>query len=281
MSGALFVVGGAEDRKGAKLILRQFTETAGGRAARLLVIASASTIPDEVLAEYEAAFTDIGVGHLDPCFQRSRSEVDTPELLAKLEDATGVYFTGGDQLRLVSVLGGTAFARRLRERHAEGLPLGGTSAGASAMSAVMIGRGQGRRTPRVSAVRLAPGLGVLPEIIVDQHFRERDRLGRLITAVIENPGHLGFGIDEDTAFIVDPDGMVSVSGRGTLTIVDGHELTGSSIAEGKDNQPLAYAGIRLHGLAPGWRFDTNTRTVHQPGDTTVELPERDAPAVAR
>ena len=129
------------------------------------------------------------------------------------------------------------------------------------MSAVMIGRGQGRRAPRISSVRLAPGLGILPDIIVDQHFRERERLGRLMTAVIENPGHLGFGIDEDTAFVVEPDGTVGVIGKGTLTIVDGRELTASSVAEGRDHHPLAFAGIRLHALAPGWRFDMTARTV--------------------
>ena len=146
----------------------------------------------------------------------------TQGLAARLDKATGVYFTGGDQRRLVALLGGTDFAERLKVRYAEGLHLGGTSAGASAMSAVMIGRGQGRRAPRISSVRLAPGLGILPDIIVDQHFRERERLGRLMTAVIENPGHLGFGIDEDTAFIKSsPTARSRSSARGTLTIVDG------------------------------------------------------------
>ncbi len=262
--GALFVVGGAEDRSGARLILRQFAEAAGGPDARILIIATASTTPEEVMDVYRGAFCDLGIDHVDLAAPNTRAAMDEPPLLAWLDQATGVYFTGGDQLRLVSTLGGTDFATRLRERHATGLALGGTSAGASAMSAVMIGRGRGKRTPRLSSVRLAPGLGVLPSVIVDQHFRERDRLGRLVTAVIQNPGLLGFGIDEDTAFTVDRLGEVNVLGKGTLTIVDGRHLVGSNVAEVRDHEPLAFAGIHLHTLAPGWQFNINSRAVRLP-----------------
>ncbi len=265
--GALFVVGGAEDRSGARLILRQFAEAAGGPDARILVIATASTTPDEVMTEYRGAFGDLAIGQLDLAAPATRAEVDEPSLLARLDEATGVYFTGGDQMRLVSILGGTDFSARLRQRYATGLALGGTSAGASAMSAVMIGRGRGKRTPRLSSVRLAPGLGVLPSVIVDQHFRERDRLGRLVTAVIQNPGLLGFGIDEDTAFTLDRDGEVNVLGKGTLTIVDGRHIEGSNIAEVRDHEPLAFAGVRLHTLAPGWGFNINSRSVRLSADT--------------
>ncbi len=265
--GALFVVGGAEDRKGSKLILRQFADRAGGPKARILVVGTASSAPDVILAEYKSAFDELGVGHLDLTAPQTRAEVDDPKLVETLDRATGVYFTGGDQLRLVSTLGGTEFARRLRWRFTEGLHLGGSSAGASAMSSVMIGRGRGKRTPRLSSVRLAPGLGILPRVIVDQHFRERDRLGRLVTAVIEHPGLLGFGVDEDTAFVVDPQGEVGVIGKGTLTIVDGHHLVGSNIAEVRDHQPLAFSGIHLHSLAQGWRYDINTREVQLPRPT--------------
>ena len=265
--GALFVVGGAEDRSGARLILRHFAKAAGGTDARILVIATASTMPEEVMDVYRDAFGDLGIDHLDLAAPATRAEMDEAPLLAWLDEATGVYFTGGDQLRLVSILGGTEFADRLRQRYATGLALGGTSAGASAMSAVMIGRGRGKRTPRLSSVRLAPGLGVLPTVIVDQHFRERLRLGRLVTAVIQNPGLLGFGIDEDTAFTVDRDGDVSVLGKGTLTIVDGRHIEGSNVAEVRDHEPLAFAGIRLHTLAPGWGYNINSRAVRLPTGT--------------
>lgn len=257
--GALFVVGGAEDRKGSKLILRQFAERAGGPEARILVVGTASSAPDVILAEYKSAFDELGVGHLDLTAPRTRAEVDDPKLVETLDRATGVYFTGGDQLRLVSTLGGTEFARRLRWRFTEGLHLGGSSAGASAMSSVMIGRGRGKRTPRLSSVRLAPGLGILPRVIVDQHFRERDRLGRLLTALSYNPSLIGLGLDEDTAAFFGPDGIFEVVGSGAVTVVDPSRLEHSSMDTARAGKPVTLIGVYLHVLAGGARYNTVTR----------------------
>ncbi len=264
--GNLFVVGGAEDKERGKLILRRFLEAAGADAARILVVATASAQPEKLLADYESAFHELGAHDVRLCYHQHRADAQDPDLIAALRRATGVYFTGGDQLKLVTTLGGTGFASALHDRYRSGLQIGGSSAGASAMSTVMIARGRARSAPRLSSVRLSPGLGILRRVIVDQHFHERDRIGRLMAAVLRNPYMLGFGIDEDTAFIVSPGGRVEVLGRGTLTIVDGAELIGSSIAEMKEHHRIAFAGMKVHVLGPGWEFDIDSRTIAMPHD---------------
>ena len=272
---SLFVVGGAEDRERSKLILGRFLDAAGGEEARLLVVATASSRPRKTLDAYKSAFGELGAGDIRLCHPEQRSDAQDPDLIASLRRATGVYFTGGDQLKLVSTLGGTGFATELHERYQAGLHIGGTSAGASAMSTVMIARGRGRSSPRLSSVRMSPGLGILRRVIVDQHFQERDRIGRLMAAVLRNPYMLGFGIDEDTAFIVTPDERVEVLGRGTLTIVDGADLVGSSIADVKDRQPIAFAGMKVHVLGTGWEFDIPSRSITIPHDNSEATPPGD------
>lgn len=266
VKGSLFVVGGAEDRNGHKLILRRFAEESGGSAARIVVIGTASSQAEKVLQTYEAAFTDLGVKELHLSWQRHRIDAEDEALIEATNNATGIFLTGGDQLKLATTLGGTGFARAMHARYRQGTHIGGTSAGASALSTVMIARGRGRRAPRLSSVRLSPGLGILRRVIVDQHFQERDRFGRLIAAVIKNPYMLGFGIDEKTAFIVNPESEVEVIGKGTLTIVDGLNLKASNVTEVREHQPLAFAGITLHVLAPGWGFNINTREIRLPDD---------------
>lgn len=263
-AGSLFVVGGAEDRTRAKLILDRFAETCGGADAHILLVASASGHPEKVLEEYEEAFRDLGVHDLTHTYQGHRSHLDDPALHEALERATGVYFTGGDQLKLGALLAATPFAARLRERYNdEGLHLGGTSAGASAMSELMIARGRARAMPRLSSVRFADGLGILPGVIIDQHFQERDRIGRLMAAVLRRPGTLGIGVDEDTAFIL-KDGTIDVIGAGTITIVDSAGLVGSNIPELRDHETIQFAGLTVHVLGPGWHYDLDDRTVAIP-----------------
>jgi cyanophycinase len=160
------------------------------------------------------------------------------------------------------VLGGTALDSELRERHGSGLHVAGSSTGASAMSAVMIAGGKARSAARLSAVRMSPGLGILRGLIVDQHFRERDRFGRLLAAVLCNPSMLGFGLDEDTAFELDPNDRVSIVGSGTLTIIDGAEL--ATNLDVVPEAPAVFAGMRMHVLAEGWSYDLATRRVECP-----------------
>jgi cyanophycinase len=259
--GSVFAIGGREVRSSNFDVLAGFVSCCGGGNARLVVLTAASRDPAARVPEYDAAFRALGVHQVAHFHQEQRDEASDPALLAAVETADGVFFTGGSQLKLVSTIGGTPLAARLRARHLAGMHVGGTSAGASAMSAVMIARGTGGLGARLASVRMSPGLGFLPDVIVDQHFRERDRIGRLIAAVLCNPAMLGFGLDENTAFVLDASGIVSVCGSGTLTIVDGTGLEVTNVDEVPDDTAMAYAGIRLHALSAGWTYDLATRRV--------------------
>ena len=255
----MFLVGGKDGHNDGAGLIDRFARICGGASASVLVITSASLEPERHRREYSAAFLESGVRRVSFFHAAERTATDDPELLTALEAVDGVYFTGGGQRRLVSAMGGTPFEERLRDRHREGLHVGGTSAGASAMSSVMIAEGEG------AAVELSTGFGLVPEIIVDQHFRERGRLDRLIAAVLLHPSMLGFGLDEGTAVEIDPTGHAEVCGAGTLTIVDGSRLSGAS-AKGADpnDRPFAFAGMRLHVLAEGWCYELSTRQAQPP-----------------
>jgi cyanophycinase len=262
--GTIFAVGGREVSTGYSAVLSQFVSICGGPAARYTVLTTASRQPRQRMAEYQLAFSALGIDRASFFHQHTREEAAGHELLAAVENSDGVFFTGGSQLKLVSTIGGTHLEALLRERHKSGLHLGGTSAGASAFSAVMIARGTGRSAARFSSVQMSPGLGFLPQAIVDQHFRERDRFGRLLAAVLCNPLMLGFGVDENTAFALDASNRVSVIGSGTVTVVDGIHLEATNIDEVPDDAPAAFAGMRLHVLGAGWTYDLTTRRAERP-----------------
>ncbi len=272
--GTIFAVGGREARYENSAVLSQFVSLCGGPKARLTVLSTASREPQRSVARYRVAFSALGVNDLSFFHQDQREDASHPALLAAVENADGVFFTGGSQLKLVSTIGGTPLDSILRERHRRGLHLGGSSAGASALSAVMIARGTGRSTARLSSVRLSPGLGFLSRVIVDQHFRERDRFGRLLAAILCNPSMRGFGLDEDTAFALDASDHVSVVGNGTLTIVDGTHLEATNIDEVPEDSPAAFAGMRMHVLSAGWTYDLRSGRIEKPllSATTTRLP---------
>lgn len=230
-------MGGKDGRNDDRVLIDRFVELCGGTSARVLVITSATATPERHRREYDKAFSKSGAREVSIFHAADRHDAEDRELLAALGRADGVYFSGGNQNRLLGAMGGTRFEKRLRERHRKGLVVGGTSAGASAVSAIMIAEGRG------DAVELSTGFGLLPEVIVDQHFRERDRLSRLIAAVLLHPTKLGIGLDERTAVEIDGSGKAKVLGPGSLTIVDGSEVKGSS--------PKSFAGLRLHVLKKG------------------------------
>jgi cyanophycinase len=252
--GALFVIGGKEARREDLGVLEHFTDDCGGKSAELIIISTASTEPVEMQAKYEEAFGALGVRKLKFFHQDSRSDAENPELLAAVDGASGLFFTGGNQLKLVTAIAGSSFEAQLKQRYTEGLHIGGTSAGAAAMSTVMIARGTGRASPRLASIRMSPGLGFLSTIIVDQHFHERDRFARLMAAVLCNPAMLGFGLDENTAFVLTAGNRISVIGSGTLTVVDGSDLRESSIHSVAEDMPAGFAGMRLNVLSEGWSF---------------------------
>ena len=259
VSGRLVIIGGREDKVGDCEILREVSRLAGGREARLMVITTAAEAGAQTGALYRRLFLDLGAASVETLHIATREEANRPALLEVLKRPTGVYFTGGDQLRITSTLGGTVADRALRQLYEAGVVIAGTSAGASAMSSTMIVDGAADDTPSRTAVAMAPGMGLLNEVVIDQHFAQRGRIGRLLSAVAQNPHILGVGIDEDTAVVVEPGATFSVIGSGTVTVVDGWELEYSNATESDRNQPLAMFRILLHVLAKGYRFDLTTR----------------------
>jgi cyanophycinase len=188
----------------------------------------------------------------------TRSQANDEGYVRQVRDATGVFLTGGNQLKLASQVGGTRLADAMLERFRHGAVMAGTSAGASAMSSHMIAFGASGATPKHRMAQIAAGLGMLPGVIVDQHFQQRNRLGRLLSLIAQNPSLLGLGVDEDTAGVVGPDGVMEVIGRGSITVVDG---SGSETDawEVRGHKPLMISGVVLHSLPSGYRFDLRRR----------------------
>jgi len=256
IGGHLLVIGGAEDKYNERRILKKFLSLAGDHDAQVLIVPVASDFPEFASDVYTQAFRNLGIANPRVLRATSRQDVFDADVEALLDGVTGVFITGGDQMRLVSVLGGTDFAARLRKMVTEtDLVMAGTSAGAAGMSTSMIVRGESSSHPHKNSVRLSPGLGFLKNIIIDQHFTERGRISRLITAVSYNPYNLGIGIDENTAIILDKEGNLEVFGAGSITIVDGSKITYNEIAEVDDFQSFSVFGVQLHVLQDGLIYD--------------------------
>ncbi len=256
--GYIIPIGGAEDKVSAPAILKRFVDLCGGEGATIAVIPTASRRP-ETGPNYQEIFRAMGVRTVHSLPFETRSDCDRHDWLGLMEEADGVFLTGGSQLRLSTTLGGTGVTRALRRLNASGVHVAGTSAGAAFLCEHMIARGEEGGAPRADMVNLAPGLGLTNHVIIDQHFRQRDRLGRLLTALAYNPFALGVGLDEDTAAFLDPHGTLEVVGSGSLTVIDPSELEYSSMATARTG-PVCMVGIRLHILVHGVKFCTRTRT---------------------
>jgi cyanophycinase len=256
--GWIVPIGGAENKENDRRILRRFVEASGGEAADIVVIPTASKMY-ETGPRYEALFRELGAAHVAVMDFDTRRDCQEPNRLERLDRATGIFFTGGNQLRLTALLGGTPVAQLIRKRNAAGVTVGGTSAGASILSEHMIAFGDEGASVIAGSVRLAPGLGLTNRFVIDQHFRERDRLGRLITALAYNPFAIGIGLDEDTAVFIGPDEVLEVEGSGGVTVVDASEVSFSSADSVSEGQPVAVLGLKVHVLTPGTTLDLNTR----------------------
>jgi cyanophycinase len=241
-------------------IIERFVALAGGKDARIAVIPTASNEPD-MGTYYERLFVRHGVGAAKSLNFERRTDCDDADWLAWLDSATGVFLTGGNQLKLSSILGGTPVAARLRALNAAGVPIAGTSAGAAYLSEHMIAWGDEGSTPRVGMVHVTAGLGLSNRVIVDQHFRQRDRLGRLLTALAYNPFCLGIGVDEDTAAFISSDDTVDIVGTGAVTIVDPSQLEYCSVASAAVGEPIDMVGMRVHVLGAGSTFNLQTRVM--------------------
>jgi len=255
-TGALIIIGGHEDKEGDRLILKAIAKRLGTR--RLVIATVASHQPEGYFESYQKAFGAIGVTDLVELYVNERSETFDGKADETLENAGGIFFTGGDQLRISSQIGDTPIEHMVRRIHQRGGVVAGTSAGASVMSETMLVKGSSAQSQRIGDLHMAPGLGLMRDVIIDQHFAERGRIGRLLGAVAQNPRVLGVGIDEDTAIVVEGQEF-RVIGAGAVTIVDGSGLTHSNIAEARPDRTLSMHDVKLHSLSAGDRFDLEAR----------------------
>ena len=251
--GALFAIGGAEDKLKKRTVLQEFVEAAGGAKARIVVVPTASALGPDVIDVYRALFAALGAASVVGVRPENREDADDPAFLEPLNDATGIFMTGGNQLKLAGVVTGTAFGRAVTAAHQRGAAVGGTSAGASILAEHMIAFGRSGATPRQRMSQLAGGLGLVQGAIVDQHFAQRNRYGRLLSLVAQSPGLLGIGVDEDTAAVV-RGSHLEVVGRGAVTIFDGSRIT-SNAHYAKRSEPILASGVVLHVLPATATFD--------------------------
>ena len=263
--GWIIPIGGGERKVRSSAILNRFVELSGGRNARIAIIPTASRLSDTG-DQYKSVFRDLGARDVEVVKLDERRDCEDPARLDILERATGVFMTGGDQMRLSTILGGTSVSTALRTGNARGVHVAGTSAGAAFIPEHMIAFGKGGATPKSGLATLAPGLGLTNRVIIDQHFRERGRLGRLLSALAYNPFATGLGVDEDTAAFIDPNDCIEVIGSGGLTVIDPSDIEFSSMADVAPGKPVCLTGIKLHILLEGGRFDLVTR-IASPGKT--------------
>lgn len=255
----LVMIGGNEDKTGKRVILEKVVELAGEDRAHLVVLTTASHLQEKTGWEYHNIFKQLGVKEVRVLCVRSRKEADNFSVAEEIAKASGVFFTGGDQLRITGTLGGTAVHRMLHRVYGEGTVIAGTSAGAAAISGTMIVGGDSDAPPKKEIFSMAPGMGLLEDVVIDQHFAQRGRLGRLLAVVAHNPYILGIGIDEDTAVVVRLGHELEVIGSQSVTIIDGHPISFSNVSEQDPHGPLTLFNVRLHVLAQGYKFDLKSR----------------------
>lgn len=260
-SGNLIIIGGAEDKTGECSILKAFVALSGSAAAKLTIITTATENPIESGNQYKSVFTRLGAAETNILNINSRDDADLEKNAKLISESSGIFFTGGDQLRITSILGGTGVYIALHKAYDSGAVIAGTSAGASAMSGTMIVDGNDNDPARKCTLKMAPGLGLLESALIDQHFHQRGRIGRLLCGVAENPSILGIGLDEDTAIRVYPDGHFEVIGSNSVTVVDGRHIKSSNVSELKPDENLAIANIKLHVLPSGYGYNLASREV--------------------
>jgi cyanophycinase len=259
-AGPVMLIGGAEDKVRDKVILSRFASFAGDSQGHVVVVATASSLGDLATERYRQLFGDLGIGRVTGLRPEERPEAEDPELTAALNDATAVFLTGGNQLRLSSVVAGTRLADAIHRAHDRGAVLAGTSAGASAMATHMMAFGRGGETPKQRMAQLAAGLGILEGVVVDQHFEQRGRFGRLLAVVAQSPSLLGVGLDEDTCAIVYPDRSMEVVGKGAVTVLDGSRVM-TDAHQAKGHRPILVSGAIVHSLPDGSWFDLRGRSL--------------------
>lgn len=253
----LIVIGGNEDKKYDRTILKEAARRIG--SGKLVVCTAATNRPDETFNRYNTVFRGLGLKHIHKLQIDEREDAKSERSLKILDDAAGVFFTGGDQLKITSQLGDTPVYQRIHDLYHGGGVIIGTSSGASVMCETMLIAGSGDESHRIADLRMAPGFGLVRGLVIDQHFAERGRMGRLIGAVAQNPANLGIGIDENSAIILEQERNFYVLGSGAVYVLDGSGVTDSNIAEQTNGNILSIYDIKMHVLAQGDKFDLRER----------------------
>jgi cyanophycinase len=258
----IMVIGGAEDKVNGRSILTAFFESAGGKKAKIGIIPCASQEPSVVGDRYHQIFREMGAQQVQILDIRVAKECDQSTWLNILNNCTGIFITGGDQQRLCDLIGGSKFVESLKERlHLGELMVAGTSAGAAIMGEKMIAAGSSGESPNRSLVDLTNGLSIIPELLVDQHFHNRNRMARLMSAIAAHPDKLGLGIDEDTCAAFEDDCTFQVLGKGTITVIDPGEMLHTNYLESDETSPLSLHKLTVHVLSQGDRYDYRQRCV--------------------
>jgi cyanophycinase len=279
--GDLLVIGGAEDKLGKRTVLAEFVRCAGGSDARIAVVPTASSLGPEIIEVYDALFRRLGASEVYGVRPEDRAQASSPDLVGELDRATGIFMTGGNQLKLSTVIAGTHFADAIVAARGRGVTIGGTSAGASIQSSHMVAFGPGGSTPKQRMTQVAAGLGLVENCVIDQHFAQRNRYGRLLMIVSQSPQLLGMGVDEDTGAVISrTDGaeMLRVVGRGSVTLFDGSQMV-TNAHQAKEHRPILASGVVLHVLPAGSVFDLTARTLVPP-ERVVDADEADELATA-
>lgn len=264
-SGKLIIIGGREDKELEFEILKEVAKGVGD--GRLCIVSVASSVGDELWEDYSRIFRQLGIKKLTHLDVVHRTEAVDQKALKAVKDADAVFFTGGDQLKITSELGGTLVADRITEIFEQGGIIAGTSAGASVMGEIMMVSGESDKTFRIGGgLNMAPGLGFAPRLLIDQHFAERGRIGRLLAAVAHNPRYLGIGIDEDTAIIMDESKCFKVIGSGAVYVIDAHEAIGLNISEAPADTTLSIHNVKLHLLSRNDTYDLIKRVPEKNAD---------------
>ncbi|MDB5100855.1 MAG: cyanophycinase [Cyanobacteria bacterium RYN_339] len=283
--GHLVIIGGGEDREDDKAILTRIVALAGGKKAKIVVLTTASRqaaldpeVAKDIEATYRKAFLACGAASVTALHLFDRQSANTAESAQAILNASCIFIAGGNQSRLVSIIGGTAVERAMHTAYLEhGACISGTSAGASAITEHMVAGGPSDPLPRKGLLPLAPGLGFLHHVIIDQHFSERQRLGRMLGVLAQNPFLMGIGIDEDTALVVCPDATFEVVGSGAVTLIDGRDMDNRAFNEVEDGDPMLLTDLRLHLLPTGFKFDLRkARGVRDPNDPVISVTFIDA-----
>ena len=255
IKGDLIIIGGAEDKEGDKEILKKVCNSINKEEDIIIIATVATEYPKEAFEKYRKIFSGLGVKNIKGLNIETREDSLIPNNIDLIREAALIFFTGGDQLRITSLIGGTLIYDTLKESIQNGCIMVGTSAGASVMSETMVVKGEDDESPRKCTLKMAPGLGLIEGVMIDQHFAQRGRIGRLLTGIAQNPEVLGIGIDEDTAILVSDKGTAEVIGSGAVYFIDGSGITYSNVSEQYSNEILSMFNVKLHVLKEGDKFD--------------------------